>query len=178
MSTLRANYITFYFLSSLGWEFSIQFFLEFGDVYHKTDSHVLVKHLLGNLIDLTLGLFKQEKKKNRENLWTKTGGNPCTHIIEVVKILKKWIYLGKMERIRHRQAWNDLHTSHSKGAYDTGGSHSAKISCIWQRIQTKRKWWEAQPQRIFSIWENLSLIGYTMRPSKLRFECTSCRGYL
>lgn len=89
MSTLRANYITFYFLSSLGWEFSIQFFLEFGDVYHKTDSHVLVKHLLGNLIDLTLGLFEQEKKKNRENLWTKTGGNPCTHIIEVVKILKK-----------------------------------------------------------------------------------------
>lgn len=63
MSTLRANYITFYFLSSLGWEFSIQFFLEFGDVYHKTDSHVLVKHLLGNLIDLTLGLFEQEKKK-------------------------------------------------------------------------------------------------------------------
>lgn len=61
-----------------------------------------------------------------------------------------------------------------KGAYDTGGSHSGKISCILQRIQAKRKWWEAQPQR-YSIWENLSLVGYSMRPSKLWFECTSCR---
>ena len=41
-------YITFYFLSFLGWEFSIQFFVEVGDVYRKTDSHFLVKHLLGN----------------------------------------------------------------------------------------------------------------------------------
>lgn len=48
MSILGANYITFYFLSFLGWEFSIQFFVEVGDVYHKTDSHFLVKHLLGN----------------------------------------------------------------------------------------------------------------------------------
>lgn len=48
MSILGANYITFYFLSSLGWEFSIQLFVEVDDVYHKTDSHFLVKHLLGN----------------------------------------------------------------------------------------------------------------------------------
>lgn len=47
MSVLGENVMTFSFLSLFGREcFNIQFFVEVGSIYQKTDSHSLVKHLL------------------------------------------------------------------------------------------------------------------------------------